>query len=75
MLSAAGASMLCYASANALSEKHDLCLLLQEAIRGNRFNDSLDSTGDLVARYIFTADYIQEGRIDANGLKKVPPSQ
>lgn len=46
-------------------------MLLQDTIRANRFKGSLDSTDGLVARYIFTADNIQEGRADANGLKKV----
>lgn len=49
----------------------DLCMLLQDTIRANRFKGSLDGTDGLVARYIFTADNIQEGRTDANGLKKV----
>ena len=53
----------------------DLCLLLQEAIQGNRFKGSLDSNSGLVARYTFTPDNIQVGRTDANGLKKVRPLQ
>lgn len=46
-------------------------MLLQDTIRANRFKSILDSTDGLVARYIFTADNIQEGKVDANGLKKV----
>lgn len=48
-------------------------VLLQDVIRANRFKASLEDTGGLVARYIFTPDNIHEGRTDANGLKKVCP--
>ena len=48
-------------------------MLLQDAIRANRFKASLEDTDGLVARYIFTANNIQEGRTDANGLRKVRP--
>ncbi|KAL3143288.1 hypothetical protein ABBQ38_002130 [Trebouxia sp. C0009 RCD-2024] len=44
--------------------------LMQDAIRANRFKASLEDTDGLVARYVFTADNIQEGRTDANGLRK-----
>ncbi|KAL3133740.1 hypothetical protein ABBQ32_008228 [Trebouxia sp. C0010 RCD-2024] len=44
--------------------------LTQDAIRANRFKASLEDTDGLVARYVFTADNIQEGSTDANGLRK-----
>ena len=44
---------------------------MQDSISGNRFKDSLESTDGLAARYLFTAANIQEGKADANGLKKV----
>lgn len=51
----------------------EVLVLMQDAIRANRFKASLEDTDGLVARYVFTADNIQEGRTDANGLRKVCP--